>query len=90
MLVNNSGGLPVKDQERDLMRRIVLEMVSKGQVIQNDLEKKAIVTCDPSATTNTFKSQLRYLLSNGYINRFSRSIYQIKPRGENYLALLAS
>jgi hypothetical protein len=35
------------------------------------------------ATTNTFKSQLRYLLHNGYIARITRGIYQITPKGKN-------
>jgi DNA-binding PadR family transcriptional regulator len=42
------------------------------------------------ATTNTFKSPLHYLLSNGYITRIARGIYQITPKGKKYLVLLAS
>jgi len=80
----------MKDQERDVLRRTVLELLAKGCVHYTDLDKKVCATCHSFATTNTFKSQLHYLLSNGYITRVTRGVYQITPKGKNYLALLTS
>jgi len=80
----------MKEWERDVLRRTILEILAKGHVHYTDLDKKVCATCHPFATTNTFKSRLHYLLSNGYITRIARGVYQITPRGENYLALLAS
>jgi DNA-binding PadR family transcriptional regulator len=80
----------MKDQERDVLRRTILEILAKGRVHYTDLDKKVCATCHSFATTNTFKSQLHYLLSNGYIARVARGIYQTTLKGEKYLALLAS
>ena len=52
--------------------------------------KKVCATCYPFATTNTFKSQLNYLLSSDYITRIARGICQITPKGKKYLILLAT
>ena len=78
----------MKDRERDVLRKSILEMLEKGYVHYTDLEKKVTATCYPFATTNTFKSQLRYLLNNSYVSRISRGIYQLTPKGRNYLVLL--
>jgi DNA-binding PadR family transcriptional regulator len=80
----------MKDRERDVLRRTILEILAKGYVHYTDLDKKVCATCHPFATTNTFKSQLHYLLTNGYVARIARGVYQVTGRGENYLALLAS
>jgi len=80
----------MKDQERDVLRRTILEILAKGHVHYTDLDKKVCATCHSFATTNTFKSQLHYLLSNGYIARIARGIYEITPKGKNYLVLLTS
>ena len=73
-----------------MLRRTILEILAKGFVHYTDLDKKVCATCHSFATTNTFKSQLHYLLSNGYIIRIARGIYQITPKGKKYLVLLAS
>ncbi|NIU38671.1 hypothetical protein GWN65_01485 [Candidatus Bathyarchaeota archaeon] len=65
-------------------------MLSKGHVHYTDLEKKVTATCYSFATTNTFKRQLHYLLSNSYIARIARGIYEITPKGKKYLVLLTS
>ena len=78
----------MKDRERDLLRKTILEMLTKGHVHFTDLEKKVTATCYSFATTNTFKRQLRYLLDNGYIKRVSRGVYEITLKGRNYLVLL--
>ncbi|MDH5636484.1 MAG: hypothetical protein OEY47_07460 [Candidatus Bathyarchaeota archaeon] len=80
----------MKDRERDVLRRTVLEILAKGHVHYTDLDKKVCATCHSFATTNTFKSQLHYLLNNDYITRIARGIYQITPKGKKYLILLTS
>ena len=78
------------DVKRDILRRTILELLTKGNVHYTDLDKKVCTSCYPFATNNTFKSQLHYLITNGYINRISRGIYQITPKGEKYLLILKS
>jgi hypothetical protein len=68
----------LKDQERDLMRKIILEMVDKGHV----------GLCHPFATDTTFAAQMRYLLDVGMIRRESRGIYRITEKGEQYLEIM--
>ena len=53
-----------------------------------ELEKKVNASGHSFATTNTFKSQLHYLLSNNYIDKIARGVYKMTPRGERYLSLL--
>lgn len=78
----------MKDLERDILRRTILEL-AKSSAHYTELNKKLCATCYPFATTNTFKSQLNYLLNNNYIERIARGIYQITPKGEKYLELLS-
>jgi DNA-binding PadR family transcriptional regulator len=78
------------DIKRDILRRTILELLAKGCVHYTDLDKKVCASCHSFATTNTFKSQLHYLLSNKYVNRVARGVYKITPRGKNYLFLLTS
>ena len=80
----------MRDLERDVLRRTILEILEKGSVHYTDLDKKVCATCHSFATTNTFKSQLHYLLNNDYIARIARGIYQITPKGKKYLILLTS
>ena len=75
------------DMKRDILRKTILELLTKGNVRYTDLDKKVCTSCYPFATNNTFKSQLRYLMTNGYINKISRGIYEITAKGEKYLAL---
>lgn len=78
----------MKDCERDILRKNILELLAKGHVHYTDLEKKVCGLCLPFATTNTFKFQLAYLLKNGFIERVSRGIYATTEKGEKYLVLL--
>jgi len=80
----------LNDRERDILRRTILELLIKGNVHYTDLDKKVCASCHSFATTNTFKSQLHYLLSNKYVNRVARGVYQITSRGKSYLFLLTS
>ena len=76
------------DVKRDILRKTILELLAKDSVHYTELEKKVCASCHSFATTNTFKSQLQYLLSNGYIDRIARGVYKMTPRGERYLSLL--
>jgi DNA-binding PadR family transcriptional regulator len=76
------------DVKRDLLRKSVLELLAKSDLHYTDLEKKICIMCCQFATSNTFKTQLRYLLENNYIDRISRGIYHITNKGKNYLNLL--
>jgi len=78
----------MKDRERDILRGTILELLTKGCIHYTSLDKKVCATCHPFATTNTFKSQLHYLLINGFIIRLARGIYQITPKGKKYLDIL--
>lgn len=80
----------MKDQERDIIRRTILELLTNGCVHYTDLDKKVCASCHSFATTNTFKSQLHYLLNNNYIDRIARGTYQITGKGEKYLSILAT
>ncbi len=79
----------MKDGERDILRKILLELLSNGIVRYTSMEKEFNASGLSFATTNTFKSQLHYLLSNSFVNRTTRGIYQITSKGEKYLTLLA-
>jgi len=78
------------DVKREILRITILELLAKGCVHYTELEKKVNASGHSFATTNTFKSQLHYLLSNNYIDRIARGVYQITSKGEKYLALLTT
>ena len=78
----------MKDEERDILRKTILELLAKGFVHYTDLEKKVCAMCHSFATTNTFKPQLAYLLKKGFVERVSRGIYHITERGRKYLVIL--
>jgi len=79
----------MKDQERDILRKTILELIKKGHVHYTDIEKKTVATCLHFATSNTVRKQFyRYLLTNGYIERVSRGIYKITQKGEKLLEIL--
>jgi len=74
--------------KRDILRKIILEQLTKSNVHYTDLDKKICARPYPFATTNTFKSQLHYLLRNNYIEKPSRGVYKISDKGKKYLTLL--
>ena len=68
----------MKDQERDQLRKTILQLVKKGHVHYTDIEKKACATCLSFATTNTIRKQFyHYLLQNDYVERINRGVYKI-------------
>jgi hypothetical protein len=78
------------DNKRDILRKTILEFLTKSDLHYTDMEKKMCAVCYPFASRNTFNSQLRYLLDNNHVHRISRGIYQITIKGKSYLALLDS
>jgi len=79
----------MKDMERDVLRKTILELVKKGHVHYTDIEKKACATCLHFATSNTIRRQFyHYLLANGYVERVSRGVYRITQKGEKLLDVL--
>ena len=80
----------MKDQERDALRKCILEQIKKGHVHYTDIEKKAVATCIRFATSNTIRKQFyQYLLPNGYVERVSRGVYKITEKGERLLEILS-
>lgn len=80
----------MKDREREILRKIILEFLTKKRVHYSELEKKVCATFHSFATTSTFRSQYQYLLTNNYIERIARGIYQISPKGKKLLELLTA
>jgi len=79
----------MKNQERDVLRKIILALVKKGHVHYTDIEKKAVATCLRFATSNTVRKQFyHYLLLNGYVERVSRGVYKITSKGEKLSEIL--
>jgi hypothetical protein len=82
----------VKDWERDVLRRTILELLADNRVCWTDLKKKVLGSCYPFATDNTFKHQMNYLLRANYIIKLgekgARAPYEITQRGRLQLSLL--
>jgi len=79
----------MKDRERDVLRKTILELIKGGHIHYTDIEKKAVATQLRFATSNTVRKQVyHYLLSNGYIERVSRGVYKITSKGEKLLQIL--
>ena len=79
----------MKDQERDVLRKTILELIKQGHVHYTDIEKKAVATCLRFATTNTVRRQFyRYLLPNSYVERVGRGVYRITRKGEKLFEIL--
>lgn len=79
----------MKDQERDILRKAILQLIKKGHVHYTDIEKKTVATCLRFATSNTFRKQFySYLLPNGYVERVTRGVYKITEKGEKLLEIL--
>lgn len=79
----------MKDQERDVLRKTILELIKKGHTHYTEIEKKAVATHLDYATSNTVRKQFYdYLLPNGYVERTSRGIYRITAKGEKLLEIL--
>lgn len=81
----------MRDQEKDQLRSVILQLLAKGIPYRfTNLEKCTVSSCMAFATSNTFRRQLYgYLLANGYVERTSRGVYRITDRGRKLLAVLS-
>lgn len=80
----------MKDNERDILRRTILQLIKKGHMHYTDIEKKTVSTGLRFATSNTVKRQFyHYLLTNRFVERISRGIYRITQKGEKLLEILS-
>jgi predicted transcriptional regulator len=79
----------VNDQDRDILRKTILELISRGHVRFTAIEKRCVASCLPFATSHTFRHQFYgYLLTEGYVKRVSRGVYALTEKGENLLLVL--
>jgi len=80
----------LRDQEKDQLRRAILELLAKGCCGFTDLEKRTVASCMAFATSNTFKRQLYgYLVPCGYVERVLRGTYRVTEKGRKLLAVLS-
>lgn len=80
----------MKNEERDILRKIILGLIIKGHTHYTDIEKKAVSTCINFVTSNTFRKQFYdYLVAKGYIRRVSRGVYAVTERGQKLLEILS-
>ena len=75
-------------EEQDLMDKVILAALKKGDVRWTALEKKVLTTCHRLATRTRFDNRLRYLLKKEYIERVSRGVYRITENGEKYMNVI--
>ena len=80
----------MNDRERDLLRRRILESISRGYVRWTAIEKRVCSSCFGFATSNTVRRQFYgYLLAYGYVERCGRGRYALTCKGEKLLKLLS-
>ena len=80
----------MKDAQRDQLRKTILMLISKGYVNYVRIEKKAVASCAPFITSNTFRAQFYdYLLAQGFIVKVGRGCYALTEKGEKLLVCLS-
>ena len=75
-------------EEQDLMDKVILAALKRGDVRWTALEKKVLTTCHCLATRTRFDNRLRYLLKKEYIERVSRGVYRITEKDEKYMNVI--
>ena len=75
-------------EEQDLMDRVILGALERGDVRWTALEKKVLTTCHSLATRTRFDNRLRYLLQKEYVERVSRGVYRITEKGTKYMEVI--
>jgi predicted transcriptional regulator len=80
----------MRDRERDQLRRVILELVSRGFVHWTEIEKRACASCFDFATSNTVRRQFYgYLMPCGFVERVGRGRYQLTDKGRDLLTVLS-
>jgi len=76
---------------QDLMDRAILRiLVKKGLTRWTKLEKTVLSAQLPFATSQRFRSRMKYLLTRKLIEKTQRGIYKITDSGMKYLETLES
>jgi predicted transcriptional regulator len=75
-------------EEQDMMDKVILAALKRGDVRWTALEKKVLTTCHSLATRTRFDNRLRYLLKKEYIMRVSRGVYRITEKGIKYMDVI--
>ncbi|PVX24526.1 MAG: hypothetical protein CW691_07360 [Candidatus Bathyarchaeum sp.] len=71
-------------EEQDMMDKVILGALRRGDVRWTALEKRVLTTCHSLATRTRFDNRLRYLLKKEYVERVCRGVYSITEKGEKY------
>ncbi len=78
-------------EQQDLMDKIILQTLMKVDSARwTELEKRVLGTRLPFATSQRFRSRMRYLLNKKLIERVQRGTYKITKSGIKYLETLKS
>jgi len=75
-------------EEQDIMDKVILAALKRGDMQWTALEKKVLTTCHSLATRTRFDNRLRYLLKKEYIMRVSRGVYRITEKGIKYMDVI--
>ncbi len=75
-------------EEQDMMDKVILAALKRGDLRWTVLEKKVLTTCHSLATRTRFDNRLRYLLKKEYIMRVSRGVYRITEKGTKYMQVI--
>jgi hypothetical protein len=75
-------------EEQDMMDKVILGALKRGDVRWTVLEKKVLAACHSLATRTRFDNRLRCLLKKEYIERFSRGVYSITENGTQYMEVI--
>ena len=75
-------------EEQDMMDKVILTALNRGDVRWTALDKKVLTTCHSLATRTRFDNRLRYLLKKQYIERVCRGTYRITEKGTKYMQVI--
>lgn len=75
-------------EEQDLLDKVILGALRKGDVRWTALEKKVLTACHSLATRTRFDNRLRYLLQKEYVERVSRGVYRVTEKGTKYMEVI--
>ena len=77
------------DLKRDIVRKIILKLISNGCTRYTDIRDDATMKCLNVASSNTVKRQFyKYLVAQGYVERIKLGKYRLTKKGEMLLTIL--
>lgn len=80
--------MSTRREQQDAMDKLILQMLSKGNIHWSDLCRKVLGTHQSYATPSRFNSRMRYLVKKGHIEKVLKGVYQITGSGKRYLESL--